>query len=181
MNHDSLTLIIPTLSHEAAYCRLMDRWEALEGNIQPELLRRYSKKTGTNVPYAKWLEWCEDDRTTGSMLATNVPCTLYFLTNDEGEIMGSTVINHADTSRGHIHAGIAPWHRGRGYGTAMLRLALCRCREMGIERVHIVPYKENVGAVQTILRNRGILLEEFCENDRCYQRYEIDALAHAKV
>ena len=56
--------------NEEAYIQMRDKWETIEENIQPELLRRYSKNSGENVSYSKWLEWCEDDRTTGSMLST---------------------------------------------------------------------------------------------------------------
>ena len=173
---DGLSLVLPGAAHETEYCRVMDRWEALEKNIQPELMRRYSSKLGANVSFEKWLAWCEDDRTTGSMLKNNIPCTLYFLMRHEREILGSIVINHAYTHRGHVHAGVVPWHRGEGYGTAMLRLALSRCLEMGIARVQVVPDKSNRGAVQTILRNGGVLLEEFSENGKRALRYEIDAL-----
>lgn len=92
---------------------------------------------------------------------------------DEKEIIGSIVINHGKTHRGHLHAGIVPWHRGKGYGTIMLELALEKCREMGFKNIEIVPYKENIGAVKTILKNGGVLLEEFCEEGVWSQRYEI--------
>ena len=123
----SLVLEIPSLMHQSEYECVMDKWEQIEENIQPELMRR------GNTPYNKWLEYCEDDRTTGSMLSTKVPCTLYFMLNEQRKIVGSIVINHEDTKRGHIHAGIVPWCRGKGYGTAMLALALkeCQKREYG--------------------------------------------------
>jgi len=48
-NINGLSLVLPNLSHKAEYCRVMDRWKALESNIQPELMRRYSKRLGANV------------------------------------------------------------------------------------------------------------------------------------
>ena len=166
--NDELYLEIPSERHEAEYIRMIDRWEALEDNIQPELIRR------NGTPYAKFLEWCEDDRTTGSMLSTKTPCTLFFLTDAAGEIYGGIVMNHANTHRGHLHAGIAPWNRGRGMGTRMLALALTKCREKGFEYVEIVPHKGNERAVATIVKNGGILTEEFCEGEIRSQRYRID-------
>ncbi len=160
-------LEIPDKSHEKEYERMMDRWESIEENIQPELLRR------GKASYDKWLAWCEDDRTTGSMLSTGVPCTLYFMIADGSEIIGAVVVNHGCTHRGHLHAGIAPWNRGRGYGTLMLRLALEKCRSMGFDRVEIVPYQENAGAIRTILKNGGVQEAEFQENDRLSVRYVI--------
>ena len=108
------------------------------------------------------------------MLSTHVPCTLYFALNGQREIIGSIVLNHADTKRGHLHAGIVPWCRGKGYGTAMLALALRECRKTGILRVHICPNsKENISAIRTIINNGGYLLEEFADGERIIQRYEI--------
>lgn len=180
INPHALSLVIPNLSHEAEYARVMEKWEALEENIQPELLRRYSKKLGRNVSFEKWLAWCEDDRTTGSMLSTGVPCTLYFLLHNSQELLGSIVVNHAHTHWGHLHAGVVPWHRGKGCGTAMLHLALLTCVERGLRQVEIVTDKDNKGAQQTILRNGGVLLEEFKKNGIASLRFTIDALAQAK-
>lgn len=171
--NNNLQLVIPGMCHEEMYTYMMDRWEATDEKIEPQLLSRYSGKMKKNVSYDRWLEWCEDDRTTGSNLSTKVPCTLYFLIENEKEIIGSIVINHGNTHRGHLHAGIVPWHRGKGYGTTMLELALEKCREMGFKSVEIVPYKGNNGAIKTILKNGGILIDEFCEKRVWSQRYEI--------
>ena len=76
-------LTIPNLSHKSEYERTMDKWEKLESNIQPSLMRRYSERLNANIEFEKWLEYCKDHRTTGSMLSTNVPCTLYFLLNSD--------------------------------------------------------------------------------------------------
>jgi len=137
-------------------------------------MRRYSPKLNANVSFAKWLEWCEDDRTTGSNLATNAPYYFHFLINGNYEILGGIDISSVNTYRGHIHAGIVPWRRGKGYGTLMLKLALSRCNEIGLGRVQITPHKDNIGAIQTILRNGGIFLEDFYDDDILCSRYEID-------
>lgn len=167
------SLVIPDETHEEAYIQMMDKWETIEENIQPELLRRYSKSLGANVSYSKWLEWCEDDRTTGSMLSTGVPCTLYFFVDNSGEILGAIEINQKNTHRGHLHAGIVPWHRGKGLGTKILESALETCRNTGITSVDIVPYKTNKSAIKTILKNGGILIDEFYEDEKWSQRYRV--------
>lgn len=171
---ENLFLSIPDESHEKAYMTMIERWQKTEPRIDPELLNCYSGKLQRNVPYSKWLEWCEDDRTTGSMLSTKVPCTLYFLMNDSGEILGGIEINHADTHRGHLHAGIAPWNRSKGYGSVMLKLALEKCREMKFGRVEICTHADNIGAIKTILNNGGKLVEEFTENGIPNRRYLIE-------
>ena len=167
------SLVLPDETHEEAYIQMMDKWESIEENIQPELLRRYSKSLVANVSYLKWLEWCEDDRTTGSMLSTGVPCTLYFFVDDTSEILGAIEINQKNTHRGHLHAGIVPWHRGKGLGTKMLESALEICRNIGMTSVDIVPYKTNKSAIKTILKNGGILIDEFYEDEKWSQRYRV--------
>ena len=174
MDIKNYKLVIPDETYEKQYTEIMDRWESIEDNIQPQLLRRYSKSLGENVSYSKWLEWCEDDRTTGSMLSTGVPCTLYFLVDDSKEIYGAIVVNSANTHRGHLHAGIAPWHRSKGLGTIMLHLALEVCGDKGFSNVEIVPYENNQGAIKTILNNGGKLKEKFCEDGKTSMRFEID-------
>lgn len=167
------SLVIPDETYEEAYVQMMVKWESVEDNIQPELLRRYSKSLGANVSYSKWLELCEDDRTTGSMLSTGVPCTLYFFVDDTSEILGAIEINQKNTHRGHLHAGIVPWHRGKGLGTKMLESALEICRNMGMTSVDIVPYMSNKSAIKTIIKNGGILIDEFYEDEKWSQRYTI--------
>ena len=167
------SLVIPDETHKEAYIQMMNKWETIEENIQPELLRRYSKSLGANVSYSKWLEWCEDDRTTGSMLSTGVPCTLYFFIDNTGEMLGAIEINQKNTHRGHLHAGIVPWHRGKGLGTKMLESALEICRNISMTSVDIVPYKSNKSAIKTIIKNGGVLKNEFYENGKWSQRYTV--------
>ena len=160
-----MRLEIPNELHKEAYEALMERWEETEPQMQPELLRR-GKAT-----YEKWLSWCEDDRTTGSMLSTGVPAVLYFLVDEAGIIYGAVVQNKAPTHMGHLHAGIAPWYRGKGYGTLLLHLALERCYEQGITQVEVVTCQWNRRAIRVLEKSGGRLIEEFVEGDVVRLRY----------
>ena len=165
---ESLRLEIPNPTHEREYMSVMDKWETIEDNIQPELMRRGS------ASFDKWLAFCEDDRTTASMLSTHVPATLFFLISDKQNIIGGVVVNHEDTKHGHLHAGIVPWSRGKGFGTAMLALALKECQRKGISKVHLCPNStNNKAAIKIVLNNGGYLLDEFTEDGRRFERYEI--------
>lgn len=56
----------------------------------------------------------------------------------------------------------------------MIRLALEECKKLGIQRVLMVCYKDNIGSRKSILRNGGILENELpAENNRIDQRYWI--------
>ena len=168
MTNDDVFLVEPDDSHEKAYMSAMDKWEATGERVQPQLLGR------DGADYPQILKWCADYKVKPEMFSTNVTCTLYFLTDKSGEVLGGMVINHADTKRGHLHAGIVPWRRGEGLGTKMLALALDKCREMGMKYVHIVPHKDNSRAVRTILNNGGMLESEFFENEKWSQIYRIN-------
>jgi len=47
---------------------------------------------------------------------------------------------------------------------------------MGMKSVQIAPRKDNCGAIQTIRRNGGVLLEELLDGDILCLRYEISLL-----
>ena len=47
----------------------------------------------------------------------------------------------------------------------MLKLALEKCKAMGINKVYIVPYKNNDAAIKAILKNGGVIKEEFYDED----------------
>lgn len=58
---------------------------------------------------------------------------------------------------GHIGYDVRPSMRRRGYGTALLRLALVEARALGIRRVRITCDDDNEGSIKVIERNGGIL------------------------
>lgn len=58
---------------------------------------------------------------------------------------------------GHIGYDVRPSLRGRGYGTALLRLALVEARALGIERVRITCDDDNIASSRVIERNGGVL------------------------
>lgn len=92
----------------------------------------------------------------------------------EDEIIGAIVRNHSATYMGHLHAGIAPWYRGKGYGTLMLQLALEVCKQATMDVVEIVTCKENVGAIRVLEKNGGIAVEEFIKDEIWRLRYRFD-------
>lgn len=56
----------------------------------------------------------------------------------------------------------------------MLKLALEKCRDMGIKQVLITCDKDNIGSAKTISANNGILENELVEdNGNIAQRYWI--------
>lgn len=75
---------------------------------------------------------------------------------------------------GHIGDGIRPSERRKGYATEMVRLALVECKKLGIDKVLMICDKDNIGSAKSILKNSGVLENEFVNSDgEIEQRYWI--------
>ena len=110
-----------------------------------------------------------------------VPDSVFFLLDTERDrLLGAVNIRHYLNDAlfkegGHIGDGIRPSERRKGYATEMVRLALIECKKLGIQRVLMTCDKENVGSAKSIIRNGGVLENEFTNSDgEIEQRYWID-------
>lgn len=110
-----------------------------------------------------------------------VPDSVFFLLDEERNILlGAVNIRHYLNDfllqyAGHIGDGIRPSERRKGYATEMIRLALLECKKLGIDKVLMVCDKSNIASAKTIIKNGGILENEFLDEDgEINQRYWID-------
>ena len=109
-----------------------------------------------------------------------VPDSVFFLLdNDRDRLLGAVNIRHYLNDAllregGHIGDGIRPSERRRGYGTEIVRLALIECKKLGIDKVLMTCDKDNVASAKTIIKNGGVLENEFVNSDgNVEQRYWI--------
>ena len=109
-----------------------------------------------------------------------VPDSVFFLLdNDRDRLLGAVNIRHYLSDAllkegGHIGDGIRPSERRRGYGTEIVRLALIECRKLGITKVLMTCDKDNVASAKTIIKNGGVLENEFVNSEgNIEQRYWI--------
>lgn len=109
-----------------------------------------------------------------------VPDSVFFLLDeDRDRLLGAVNIRHYLNDAllkegGHIGDGIRPSERRKGYATEMIRLALLECRKLGIDRVLITCDKDNIGSAKSILKNGGVLENEFVNSEGVIeQRYWI--------
>lgn len=109
-----------------------------------------------------------------------VPDSVYFLLDEErNRLLGAVNIRHYlndDLLRegGHIGDGIRPTERRKGYATKMISLALIECKKLGIQNVLMTCEKSNVGSAKSIIKNGGVLEDEFLNSDgEIEQRYWI--------
>ncbi|MGE6487129.1 GNAT family N-acetyltransferase [Paenisporosarcina sp. NPDC076898] len=99
-----------------------------------------------------------------------VPDSTYWLIDEEYRILGVVNIRHKLTEHlmnagGHIGYGIRPSERQKGFATGLLKLALEKTRDLGIERALVVCDAINVGSEKTIQKNGGIEDTNFVEDD----------------
>lgn len=141
--------------------------------MNPGLLRKY------NGDYSAWLSYVENC-SQGIDIADEVPQTLYLLKDTSGAILGAASIrhylNHTNIiDGGHIGYGIAPEHRGKGYGNLILKLALEKMREMHIDRVLVTCDADNFASQKVIINNGGVLENQTHDEDGILiNRYWID-------
>ena len=110
-----------------------------------------------------------------------MPDSVYYLLDFERNILlGAVNIRHYLNDyllqfAGHIGDGIRPSERRKGYATEMIRLSLIECKKLGLNRVLMVCDKTNIGSAKSIVKNGGILENEFIDdNGKTQQRYWIE-------
>lgn len=109
-----------------------------------------------------------------------VPDSVFFLLDETRDrLLGAVNIRHYLNDSllkegGHIGDGIRPSERRKGYATEMIRLALIECKKLGIDKVLMTCDKENIASAKSIIKNGGILENEFVNSDgKVEQRYWI--------
>ena len=91
--------------------------------------------------------------------------SVFFLMLDSKNI-GITEIRHSLTTSflkeyaGHIGYSICFSYRRKGYGTKLLSLVLDYCKEIGLNKVRLDCYCDNVGSIRVIENNQGICIEK---------------------
>ena len=109
-----------------------------------------------------------------------VPMTTHWLLDDNERIIGVSRLRHSLTPSllvdgGHIGYYVLPLERGKGYGTALLRLTLIEARRYGIERALLTVDSDNEPSIRVIERNGGVQEDERVDADGIpYRRYWID-------
>lgn len=130
--------------------------------------------------FDEWLQKIRNDLSEDTVENGRVPATMFLaVRKSDNKIVGNLQIRHNLNEKllksgGHIGDSIRPSERNKGYGTEMIRLALEECKKLGINRVLMVCYKENIASMKSIIKNGGVLENEIVlENGKIDQRYWI--------
>ncbi len=169
-----LKLIKLTEEYRDLLFDMMDEWQSTGEKIIPYSIRKSDWHDLES--YINSLEVTPGEAENSHL----VPDSTYFcLDEDEGRLVGAVNIRHYLNDKllldgGHIGDGVRPSARRRGVGTAMVALALEKCRELGIEKVLMVCDKDNAASAKTIIKNGGVLENEVTVDGKIIQRYWID-------
>lgn len=167
----NLKLVLLTTEYKKQLNDMMDEWTATDERIIPSAL---TVNDYHDFDFYK-NHLCRDKEINGL-----VPDTTYFcLDSDRNIFVGAVNIRHYLTDKlkfsgGHIGDGIRPSERRKGYGSAMIGLALEEAKKMGINRVLMCCDKKNIASAKSIINNGGILENEVDVDGTIIQRYWIN-------
>lgn len=154
---------------------MMEEWSAAGEKIIPYAIR----KADPRGDFAAYLESLEVSEAQAAREGLVPDSTFFCLDEESGRLVGAVNIRHRLNEAlflngGHIGDGVCPSARGKGYGTAMIALALEECRALGLDRVLMVCDKTNAPSARTIQKNGGVLENEVAVDGVTEQRYWID-------
>lgn len=129
--------------------------------------------------FDKWLKKVQNDLSPETINKDKIPSTLYLtIRKSDNKIVGNIQIRHKLNEKlllygGHIGDSVRPSERRKGYATEQIRLALKKCKELGIDNVMMDCDKNNIGSAKSIQNNGGILENEVYINGELVQKYRI--------
>ena len=129
--------------------------------------------------FDKWLGKVQNDLSNETIDKDRIPATVYLtIRKSDKKIVGNLQIRHFLNKKllnygGHIGDSVRPSERRKGYATEQIRLALEKCRDLGIDNVLMDCDKTNIGSAKSIKNNGGVLENEIYVGDEIVQRYWI--------
>lgn len=107
-----------------------------------------------------FLRACVDGEDPAKLAPGLVPQTVYWIIDDEGQLIGIVRMRHCLNEAlvqhgGHIGYYVRPAARGKGHAKRALRMALDRLREMGVTRALLTVDPTNAPSIRVVLANGG--------------------------
>ena len=170
---DEIKLVFPTQEYEAAVIGYKEEFqrndEIMQGVAGLDVARSYEA----------WLKRLNDSLSEETVQPGLVPSTTYLgVRTSDNKVVGMIDIRHRLNDYlfklgGNIGYSVRKSERRKGYAKTMLGLALEKCKELGLDRVLVTCYKDNIASAKTIMANGGVLEDEVIESTGITQRYWI--------
>ena len=130
--------------------------------------------------YEGWLEFLNKLSNPSTAPSGYCPGYEYFLIRkNDSKLVGLINLRHNLNKNlllhgGHIGYSIKVSERRKGYNKINLYLCLIKARELGLDKVLLTAYDDNIGSVKTILDAGGVLENKINDNGKLLGRYWID-------
>ena len=157
---------------EENYIDYISEWEFHKEKVIPSAARRDGRS------FSEMMNKWKEDETDIIVSKGFVPATLYFLTDNNGRILGGIHFRHYLNERlyqngGHIGYGVRKSERRKGYAHEMLKLLLEKIKKLDIDKVMITCDDDNIGSVKTIESCNGIMQDKVVFENELTRRYWI--------
>jgi predicted acetyltransferase len=156
-----MELVLPSVDYKDSYIEAVK--EQQTDHSFPLMERTYDKLSipELEATFDDYVEKKKSESRGENLPEGWVPATTYWLV-DRGEYIGNVSIRHQLIDRlmhwgGHIGYTIRPSARGKGYGSAILELAIPKAKELGIERILVTCDATNTASRKIIEKNGGVL------------------------
>lgn len=168
----SVHLVKPSAEYENAFLDMAEDWSMNELGHKPWYIVM-------DCDFSSWVAKFAGFEKGVGVPDGFVPNSTFWLVNDEKRMLGAINIRHRFNELflnfgGQIGYGIRPSERGKGYGKEILRLGLVEAGKLGLERVLICCYKDNVASVRIIVANGGVLEDEREHEGKIVRRYWVE-------
>lgn len=149
--------------------RISDEAEAVQGHVELakenwEYLLGYDE----GMSWSSYLEILHSESLGQNLAEGRVPAS-FLIAESGGSLIGRVSIRHCLNDfllhmGGHIGYGVRPGFRRQGFAKEILRQSLQLIYELGISDVLVTCGNENLGSIQTI-ESQGGVLENIVEHD----------------
>ncbi len=168
-----MRLEIPEKKHEQEYLEMIK-----EFTDNKEIIIPGSANLKEWENYQDFLTRIKRNRETGNPKHDNAISYIYFLINDEEQVVGAVRIDPVLSEAlrydgGNIGYGIRPSQRRRWYATIWLKLALEKSKERWLDKVMLTCNKENIWSSKAIKNNGWIRDSEYEHEWKAKDRYWI--------